>query len=157
MKRVAKIAVLILLIGFIAISSQKATSINVIITGSWDLSITANDLVSGAGSELKSIYESNEDAITIDITQTGKDWRIDIHKEDTNWPSNFHLYVKRTSGGSGISGGTTYQEVTDVDTYFFGGEKRQSGINVQLKLSGVSLTVPPNSYITTVIYTVTEI
>lgn len=161
MRKLTKFAILISLVGFIAISGQRArAAINLTVTGSWNLNITAGDLISGAGSDLKSTYESDKRAITIDITRSEKNWQVDVCKSDTNWPNNFHLYVKRTSNGSGsgnISGGTTYQEVTDTDKYFFSGEKKCRRINIQLKLSGVSIAIPPNSYITTIIYTVTEI
>jgi len=161
LKKVIKFAILISLIGFITISGQRTkAAINITVTGSWNLNITGDDLISGAGSDLKSSYESDKNAITIDITNTEKNWRVDVCKSDTNWPSNFHLYVKRTSNGSGpgnISGGTTYQEVIDTDKYFFSGEEKRRRINVQLKLSGVSIAIPPDTYITTIIYTVTEI
>ena len=58
----------------------------------------------------------------------GDTWRVDVSKSDTNWHANFHLFVQRTSNGSGnpnnISGGTTYQEVTGTDQSFFNGERK---------------------------------
>ena len=69
------------------------------------------------------------------------------------------MYVQRTSDGSGsgsIAGGTSYQEVTDTDVKLFWGQNNRSGIDLQLQLTGVSIQVAPDTYTTTVYYTVTE-
>ncbi len=138
-------------------------AISITVTGSWSVTIDAADLQSGAGSDLTGTYESATDQIDIDITGTagpGDTWRVDVSKSDTNWHANFLLYVQRTSDGTGspshISGGTTYQEVTDTDQSFFNGERDKSNIDVQLKLEGVSILVPDDTYTTTVTYTVVD-
>ncbi len=95
--------------------------------------------------------------MSIDITATSGNWGLDVKKIDTNWHSNLHLHVKRTSDGTGsgtISGGDSYQEVTDIDQSFFSGNSDRSNVNVQLKLTGVSIQVPPDTYTTTIYYTV---
>ena len=153
---------LILLIIFVSITiwEKIQAAISITVTGSWTQTIDASDLQAGAGSDLIDTYESASDAVSIDISQTGGDWRVDVKKVDTNWHSNFQLSVRRTSSGTGsgtISGGTSYQEVTDTDQSFFNGTKSRDGINVQLKLSGVSVQIPPDTYSTTVYYTVVDI
>jgi hypothetical protein len=85
---------------------------------------------------------------------------VDVKKSDTNWHANFQLYVRRTSDGSGsgsISGGTSYQEITDTDQSFFNGTLDRSNITGQLELTGVTVQIPVDTYTTTVYYTVVEI
>lgn len=136
------------------------TAITMTTTGGWTQTIDATDLVGGAGTDLTDTYESASDAVQIDINGTGEAWHTDIRKVDSNWHGDFVLYVRRTSDGTGdnpISGGTAYQAVTDVDTEFFTGNDERTGICVQVKLSGVSIQVPPDTYLTTLYYTVTEV
>ena len=133
---------------------------DITVTGSWSETIDGTDLQFGAGSDLVDTYESQSDQIIIDVTGAiGKSWRVDVSKVDGNWHGNFHLYVRRTSDGTGsgsITGGTAYQEVTDTDQIFFEGSLDRPDVNVQLKLEGVSIQVPPDTYSTTVYYTVIE-
>jgi len=138
----------------------KTGAIQISVTGSWTRTIDAADLQGLAGSDLNPVYESATNQIGIEIRQTSANWSVDIKKIDTNWHGNFHLFVRRTSNGNGsgsISGGTTYQEVTDVDQAFFSGFRVRTFIDIQLRLEGVSVQVPQDSYTTTLYYTVTEI
>ena len=151
-----------IIFGSIAAGEKTQAQINITVTGSWSETIDASDLQDGAGSDLIDTYESIADAVSISISGTtgaSDNWRVDVKKLDTNWDSSFHLYVKRTSNGTGgsVSGGTAYQELTDVDESFFSGSDDVSGIDIQLKLSGVSVQIPPDSYMTTVYYTVVDI
>ena len=154
-------AIVILIFGIIFLAG-KAEAIDIAAVGSWSLSVTSADLVAGAGSDLKSDYESAVDAVSISISATAgalDSWRVDVKKVDTNWQGNLILYIKRTSDGTGgsISGGTAYQEVTDINTSFFSGSDDVSGVKAQLKLSGVSIQIPIDTYTTIVYYTVVDI
>ena len=134
-------------------------AIAITVTGNWAETIDASDLLAGAGSDLRSTYESASNAGIVDISLTAGNWALVVKKTDTNWHGNFHLYVKRTSNGSGsgtISGGTAYQEITDLDQSFFSGSNDRSNINLQLKLEGVSIQVPPDVYTATIYYTVSD-
>jgi hypothetical protein len=132
------------------------------LTGSWAKTIDSSDLQAGPGSDLTDTYESAANQVTIDVTAVGNStWDVNVKKIDSNWHANFQLSVRRTSsgtgaGGSSVSGGTTYQEITDTNQLFFNGKKARQGINVQLRLSGVSVQIPQDTYITTVYYTVVE-
>lgn len=155
-------AILILLIGLILLCSKAEAPISITVTGDWSETINASDLQAGAGSDLISTYESVSNAVSIDISGTAgvsDNWRVDIKKVDSVWHNSFHLYVKRTSDGAGsgsVSGGASYQEVTDIDQSFFSGDNDRSNINVQLKLDGVSIQIPPDNYATTIYYTVVD-
>jgi len=141
--------------------NEVCGQISITLTGSWSETINAADLTAGPGSDLQDSYESAADAASLSISGTGgvgDTWRIDVKKVDANWHGNFVLSVRRTSAGTGgsVSGGDAYQQVTDTDNSFFSGSEDVSGINVQLKLSGVSIQVPPDTYTTTVYYTVVD-
>ena len=155
--------ILVLLIGLILLCSKAEASISITVTGNWSETINAADLQAGAGSDLVSTYESSSSAVSIDISGTagvGDNWRIDVKKVDSAvWHNNFRLSVKRASDGAGagdISGGNSYQEVTDIDQSFFSGDNDRSNVNIQLKVDGVSIQIPPNNYTTTIYYTVVD-
>ena len=140
----------------------KAEAIDISAVGSWSDTIDASDLQAGAGSNLIDTYESVAGATVLTISNTTgntDNWRVDVRRTDTAWHSNLHLYVKRTSDGSGsgsISGGLSYIEITTIDSQIFSGAGDRSGINLEYKLTGMSVSVPPNAYSTTVTYTVVD-
>ncbi len=55
-----------------------------------------------------------------------------------------------------ITGGTSYQQVTNTDTYFFSRNRGHEGIDIQYKLQGISVIVKAERYSTNIIYTVTS-
>jgi len=154
------IILFLVILGIIAAGSGLYAAVGIKLNGVWSETIDASDLQAGAGSDLIDTHESLSDQISIEIIgATGKNWRVDVKKNDTNWHSAFELSVRRTSDGTGsgtISGGTSYQEVTDTDKTFFDGSGSRQDIFEQLKLSGVSVQVPWDTYITTIYYTVVE-
>jgi hypothetical protein len=158
LKKFIKYAVLLLSLSLIC-TGHICQAINIQVTGNYSETINASQLQAGPGSDLTDTYESAVDAAYIDVSATTGSWSIDIKKVDTNWHANFHLYVKRTSDGNGsgsISGGLSYQEITDTDQNFFGGNRARSFVDLQLRLTGVSVQIPPDTYTTTVYYTVIE-
>jgi hypothetical protein len=158
----AKIVRLVLLLA-VTLLTGDSQAIDVAITGDWSVTVDASNLAACAGSDLTSIYESeiNQGIISISGTASSSDaWRLDVRRSDTNWPSAFALYVRRTGAGTGnggiISGGSEYQAVGTSDSSFFSGTGERSGVNLQLKATGVSLTVTPGTYSTSIVYTVVD-
>ena len=139
--------------------SNGAVSIDITSTGNWSLTIDENDLINGAGSDLNSTYESTTYQVSLTISSTSGNWRVDVRKVNTNWHSDLHLWLRRTGDGSGgsVSDGTVYQELTGTDQPFFTGSDDVSAITVQLKLSGMSVQVSPDTYAATIYYTVVDI
>lgn len=137
-------------------------AISITASGSWSETVDALDLQTGAGSDLVSSYESPSTAVTIDITGTtgnGDNWRVDVSKTDATWDGSLLLDVKRTTSGTGtgsISGGTSYQEVSGTDQSFFSGSGDRTDLKIQLQLRGMSVQVSPDTYSTTVFYTVVD-
>jgi hypothetical protein len=161
MKR--KYNVLILLLSGIIFSADRLDSIDIIAPGNWSsLTITSADLIAGAGSDLESDYESDASVVFISISGTtgsSDNWRVDVKKIDTNWDISIKLYIRRTSDGNGsgiISVGTSYQEVTEIYQSFFNGSGERSNIDMQLKISGVSIQIPPDNFTLTIYYNIVD-
>lgn len=158
---------LIIFFSFCIICAERSIPAAISISaspGSVNRTINESDLQAGAGSDLNPDYYSAANAISIDVSGTtgGEDqWRVDVRKVDTTWHSDLHLYIRRTSDGdaspANISGGSSYQETNGTDQEFFTGEGDITGIEAQLKLSGVSVQISPDTYSTTVYFTVVDI
>jgi hypothetical protein len=126
-------------------------------SGDWSVSVDESDLLGGAGSDVESTYTSNANQTNISIigTQDG-DWQVNISKVDQTWHSDFTIYARRTSG-TGITGGSTYQEITDSDRYFFNGTGDYFIIGIQYQLEGISLQIPAATYSIIVYYTLIDL
>jgi hypothetical protein len=139
-----------------------AEAIDVTVVGSWTEFIDQADLTGGAGTNLTGTYTSMTNVNIVDITNTtGRtdNWRVDIKRVDTTWDGRLSLSARRTSSGSGtgrITGGTSYLQLTTSDQTFFSGRGDRFDVNIQLRVTGASLTLSPNQYITTVQYTVID-
>jgi hypothetical protein len=161
MRLVLRSPVVVIICALICLAA-KAQAIDITASGAWALTIGAGDLTPGAGSDLTSTYESAVDEVLITISNTAAvddNWRVDVMRTDGTWHGDFALYVQRTGSGTGsgsISGGLAYQEVGTTDAAFYSGAGDRTGVPIQLKLTGVSVQVPPNIYSTTVMYTVVD-
>jgi hypothetical protein len=133
-------------------------ALDITATGGWSETIDFNDLISGAGSDLTGTYESATNATVLDITNAiggGDKWRVDMQRSDSTWHANFTLFIKRQAMG-GLTGGTTYTEIRTITDTFFTGKANKSGINCQYQLTGMSVSIPPNTYSTTVTFTIVD-
>jgi len=162
MRFLIRIFIIFLLAPLFFTAQTAHAAISITATGSWVETIDKNDLAAGAGSDLENTYTSVSGQISIDISGTNgasDAWRVDIRKVDSNWNSNLHPYVMRTSDGTGgsVSGGTAYLEVTDINSQFFSGSGDVTGIKVQLRMTGASIQINPASYSTVIYYTVVDI
>lgn len=133
-------------------------------TGGWtNLVIDSSYLQGGAGTDLQGSYTSGVGATTISITGTSGEWQVQVRKveEGSNlWPNGVSLSVRRTGEGSGggtITGGDSYISVTRRDVVFFEGTGDKTAIPVQYKISGMSVSVPPDTYSTTLTFTVVDV
>ncbi len=126
--------------------------------GSWTKIVGSGDLIAGAGSDLAAQYESVSGTTSLDITNAaGGAWRIFARRASGTWDPAFRLSIRRTSDGSGsgsVQGGASYVELSTLDTEILTGVGDRSGIALQLKLSGMSRKVSPNTYSSGIIFTV---
>ncbi|MBM3475550.1 MAG: hypothetical protein FJX75_19975 [Armatimonadetes bacterium] len=141
-----------------AVWSGSARAAGITAVGGWSRPITADDLLAGAGSDLVTLYESVSNATLLSLDEPFfTRWRVSVRKADTTWDPTLALYVRRTGNGTGfwpVSGGTSYQLVTDTDTVLFSGIGDRNSVPVQYKLSGVSVQLTPRTYSATVTFTV---
>ncbi len=89
-------------------------------------------------------------------------WRIFIYKTDLTWNPGLILEAARTgagynpdnNGSPNISDGESFQTITNNPTYFFLGKDQIAYIPVNLRLSGISVTMGAKNYETNVVLTV---
>ncbi len=121
-------------------------------------------ITGGAGTDFTSTQTTAANWVDIDITlgSSNSKWRVDVSKADTTWNAN--LYIQRTADGTGdahplssITGGTIYQEITSTTSAFFSGQRARTDVKAQLQLQGLSATVGPHNFVTTVTFTLTEL
>ncbi len=152
----------ILLILFIAIFiffPAGTGALDIAATGGWSETINATDLISGAGSDLTGTYQSATNATVLDLTNASGNndkWRIDMQRSDGTWHASFTLYIKRTSTPPRINGGTTFTEIRTTTDAFIDGKGNFSGLNCQYQLTGMSVSIPPNTYSTTITFTIVD-
>ena len=151
------------LIGLLILSIPSA-AITVNVSGSWTEFFSVMDLAGPPGSDLIPSRESASDQVTIDVTDANNNWEVSVRKVDIHWHPDFLLRVRRTSAGTGrILFGWTYQEVTDINTFFFRSfffwfeSKNALDIHIQYDISGLSVNIPPDTYTTTIENTIVEI
>ena len=130
------------------------------VIGDWLLNIGAADLVSGPGSDLRSEYSSATAQVVVDISANSSRWRVDARKLDARWHNDFALFMRRTSDGTGtggVSGGASYQLITNRNQTIFSGSQNRTDVHLQFKLGGISLRIPAKQFLTRVSFTVVEL
>lgn len=138
------------------------STIDLVASGDWSVTVTASDLPSGAGSDLPDTDTSPADVALLTISGTtgpGDSWQITVRMETASWPSEMTLWLRRTGSGSGgsVSGGDGFQALGTDDAAFLTGSDDVSEIPLQLQVTGRSVWVPPGSYQATVTLTVVDL
>jgi hypothetical protein len=156
----------ILLIFLGTIGNLQSQTVAVTISGSWNYSVNMSDIVD-AGSDFTGTYSSSANQVFIDVSLENDNsnrnfrWQIDIRREDLDWDNTLQLFAQRTGNGTGqgnsISGGTAFQQITQIDQYFFRGNKKRFDIPIQYEVRNVSVTIPAKTYSTNIVYTVTSL
>lgn len=147
----------IMILSFCLVFSAPVYAIDLTAVGGWTGLIVDPYRQSG--------YESNPDATVLNVINTAgsKNWRVSVRASyDANWPTDVTLYIRPSAEGRGTSesspvGVGVYVAVTTSDNIFLESKSDTTGIPIQYKLSGLSLSVPPGSYSTSVSFTVVEI
>jgi len=162
MKQLRALTIAVVVCGAIGLS-HPAQAKDITVLGNWSLTIGPADLVGGAGTNLNSTYQSDPAQVYVTIsncTRTTEKWHVNVKRTDTVWDSQLQLWVQRTGSGVGSGwlwgGGATYQQVGLTDGYFFYGKGDLSSIPIQLELTGVSVSIAPGTYSTTVTYTLVD-
>jgi len=143
----------------IALLVVEASAVDISTSGDWIQTIVAGDLSRGAGSDLNSQSDSPVGITTINISNVSGTWQVSVRRDTSSWPAGLHVWVRRTSDGTGtgsISGGAAYVEVTALDTGVFSGSEARNNVALQFRVTGLSKTVTPDTYVSSVIYTVSQ-
>lgn len=134
-----------------------ANAADIVSSGDWYETITAANLSAGAGSDLVAQIESVSGVTTLTISNAPGAWSLVARRSSTTWHADLAVSVKRVSDGSGsgsIAGGAAYVELTGSDIEIFTGTEDRSDISLQLKLTGLSKDVAPDTYASSIIFTV---
>lgn len=131
------------------------------VKGNWNKVLSTSDIFQ-AGYDYNPFYESNDNQTTISISPIPNSkynrqfmsFKVFINKEDLNWDSRLKLFAKVASNTHGNSTGTIYQEITNFSSIFFETVGVQQNIPIKYKISGLSVTLPAESYSVEIIYTV---
>jgi hypothetical protein len=89
-------------------------------------------------------------------------WRIFVHKLDMEWHNKLQLETRRAGNGIRpgnpgtihINDGESFQQITNIPVYFFGGRGEIVQIPVSLKMSGFSVAMGARDFETTLVFTV---
>lgn len=152
----------ILFVLFIAISvlfPSGTGALDIAATGGWSETINASDLVSGAGSDLTGTYTSTNSATRLRITNATNNadtWRVDMQRTDSTWHNDFTLSIIRRINNPKLSGGSSWTEIRTATDTFLLGRGNFNRINCRYRLQGMSVNIPPNTYITTVTFTIVD-
>lgn len=141
---------------FVLALCAAAHAADIVTTGNWVETISSADLVAGAGSGIVN-PESTSGVTTLSVSSTLVTWRVKARLSGGNWNGNVSIWIKRTSGGSGlgtISGGTGYVQLTGTDQELFSGTLDRSSISLQMKVAGLTPAVTPGTYQSPIIFTV---
>lgn len=141
--------------GLLLISCAQAA--NITMTGDWARALWSGDLVDDAGTDFRSLIESDSYQGILGITETdGSPWTLRIQVSARNFPQGVSLQVRRTNSGNGgnILGGMSYLTVSEQDQILFSGQGDCTGVALQFSLTGVSIQQPPGGYNATLIYSV---
>lgn len=172
----------ILLLGFFLFVKSPLHAQTINLAGSnWNLTIPS---ITQAGMDYAGTYESSNNLITISGTLPnsflnllgGRSAKVSVHYVPNSWNNGLHLYAKRIGGTASVGGicvgcsatindGLNYVEIPQgIDntlfTIKFNGvlglltSVTYSNVNVQLKLSGVSVALPVDSYNATIVFTI---
>ncbi|MDB6056441.1 MAG: hypothetical protein JWO95_285 [Verrucomicrobiales bacterium] len=136
---------------------SRATAADLVTSGDWTRQINAADLSRGAGSHLISQHESPVGVTLVSVSNTsGGAWRLKVRRSGGLWHSNVGLRVRRCGDGSGtgyVTGGEPYVDLSNIDAQICSGAGDRSYVSLQFEIVGVSTTLSPASYNTSVVFT----
>jgi hypothetical protein len=146
-----------------ATTSVLAAGADIAVKGAWSLAITADDLVGGPGSDLRSTYESLPGQVLLGVSNTAgiaSKWRVDVRRANFNWPNGVRLFIRVSDPGTGaglVDADGAYREVEAAEHAIISGTGDRSATAIQFRLTGMSSKVAANVYSTSVIFAVVDV
>ncbi|MDO9512421.1 MAG: hypothetical protein Q7J34_11730 [Bacteroidales bacterium] len=117
----------------------------------------SSSLITEAGNDYQiSAYEDCSVCPVLFVSgYANKDMRVDVRKSDMIWSSSLAILVRRTAIATGITGGTTFQTITNSDQYFFTVVKNTvNWIPIAFRVQNFSVLNGSGNLSTNVIFTV---
>jgi hypothetical protein len=89
-------------------------------------------------------------------------WQIEVSRVDNTINTGFRFWVSKANDGSSTSSGTSinpqgpssYQEIQTFSQNFFSGTKNRQSVQINYKMSGITVLKTATTYTTTVYYTI---
>ncbi len=115
-----------------------------------DLELSANEIILSV-----TILPQNLDNVIYNS------WQIDVRRNDFDWNEALELFIRRTGDGksdynSKPQNGDYYQKIELNNSFFFTGQGWIYNIPIQLKITGLSVTLPAKSYSSEIIFTLID-
>lgn len=137
--------------------AAPARAADITVVGAWPVSLAANDLVAGAGTDLRSPIESAAAQVALTISNTGgANWSVTVSENASLWPVGATLFVRVASTGSGaggVSSNGAYLPLGAAGQTLLSGTGDRAGVQLQFKGSGFSVRNALGNYSATIIYT----
>ena len=116
----------------------------------------AAHLEAGAGTDFRSPVVSDVLLAVLEISNTGgASWSLKIALDGpAQWPAGVGIFLKRSggSGEAGLSDGLGWRALTGDLQPFFSGAGDYPGVEILLRVDGVSVHTPPGGYALTLRY-----
>ena len=121
--------------------------------------VGAPHLQAGAGTDFNSPVTSDVLIAVLAISNTGgASWTLQIAREgnEMQWPASVSVALKRSGGSAeaGISDGLSYQSLTSDPQTFFSGTGDYATVEIFLRLDGVTVSTPHESFSLTIRYSI---
>jgi hypothetical protein len=160
MQRASQLAAGLALVLFASLLPVWAA--DVIVTGALvevnDSGATPSALLDRAGRAVV----TRKDEVLVTVCNTGAPraaWRLDIRRNDVEWPVGLRLRVRRTGDGAGtglVAGGREYVEVGPTYRTLCSGTGDRMNVPLQFKISGLPLDLDAGTHAANIVYTLVE-
>ncbi|MBN2542783.1 hypothetical protein JXI42_07925 [bacterium] len=139
------------LISILFFSTSAYAEIKLTVSGNVNLALDKKDIAKNTTNVFEVTHPAIIDAVALNVSDSHQDskWTVKVKLADSDWASDFEVFIKRTSDGNGagsIEGEREYQLITDSYEELFQGEGDRSNVTVQFKLAGASENLPAGQY-----------
>ncbi|MDZ7877124.1 MAG: hypothetical protein U5L45_05615 [Saprospiraceae bacterium] len=156
----------ILFIAFI-LANHTAQSQKIDANQGWAVAIPIGTITEAGNDYAASTISPTAQTLIDFKTNRGTGYLISVQKIDIDWDVNLSLWVKRNGNGNGVggnsvpmTGGETFIQLTNVlQDFFYNGaivSRNRQNVPIQYKILGYSVLLPVKTYITTVVYTISD-
>lgn len=88
-------------------------------------------------------------------------WQVQVSKNEIDWDSQLELWIKRAGDGKSEynlrpQSGTDFQKLESYNSIFFDGNGWINAIPIQLKITGLSVTLPAKMYTSEIVFTLID-